>query len=561
MAYVTPNSDLHILQGVPLDKDYNNTLLVSTSSEQYQQFSAYIKYTFNNLSYQRVGRKAVRVNRIADDLYCCNYMMFRNTSYGSKWFYAFVDSVNYINDNCTEIEYTIDVMQTYLLDYYVGDCFIEREHSKTDVVGDNRIDENVELGTYIYEQKSRFIDTLTGLDSQYAYIFATSLNLEGSTPSTDFVDDPQRKGPVGPYIYNEVITGVQYAAGLLRYSGANTNLLTILSHVIQHRPDTIMSLHLLPVAFINYSSVDGNGWLLINTSTSNIEYPVKPATWTIGAKDTSTLGTYTPKNKKLLTYPYNYMLITNNEGSSIQWRYEDFPAGNIVAELQTNISPDSVVRCAPRNYKGLYVNLNESIVMSGYPLGSYSEGAYETWFAQHSNSMFASLTAGLANSAMSAFKTAMGASPNPSQSLNSLLQVGSTIAMVKDMETLPATVRGNIQAGDVNIASDNKTFVAYHAHIRPEFARIIDDYFTKFGYACHRVKSPIVYSEPRYMRPYWNYLKTSGCMVHSYGSGTGGLGVPAEAEKEIAKIHDNGITFWSSLANIGDYTLDNSPRP
>ena len=50
---------------------------------------------------------------------------------------------------------------------------------------------------------------------------------------------------------------------------------------------------------------------------------------TFGVDDTENykptkLDGYTPKNKKLLTYPYCYMLLTNNSGGSAVYKYELF---------------------------------------------------------------------------------------------------------------------------------------------------------------------------------------------------------------------------------------------
>ena len=38
-------------------------------------------------------------------------MMFQNSAYGDKWFYAFITSVEYVNDVTSNISFEIDVMQ------------------------------------------------------------------------------------------------------------------------------------------------------------------------------------------------------------------------------------------------------------------------------------------------------------------------------------------------------------------------------------------------------------------------------------------------------------------
>ena len=56
MAYIAPNSDVYILKGVPLDRSYNHTLYQRNSTEQYNTFYSYRKYTLTNQSYQRAGK-------------------------------------------------------------------------------------------------------------------------------------------------------------------------------------------------------------------------------------------------------------------------------------------------------------------------------------------------------------------------------------------------------------------------------------------------------------------------------------------------------------------------
>lgn len=148
--YIQPNSDLIIMHGIPLDNTYTDTVAFASLEEQYTWFNGYYnRIQFSNLSYQRVNKNSVRVEILADDIAGYNYMMFRNTSYGNKWFYAFITQVNYINDNCTEIEYEIDVMQTWYFDVTLDPCYVEREHSATDVAGEYIAPEPIDPGTII----------------------------------------------------------------------------------------------------------------------------------------------------------------------------------------------------------------------------------------------------------------------------------------------------------------------------------------------------------------------------------------------------------------------------
>ena len=112
MAYIAPNGTIHLLHNVPLDTTYQHTLRFSSAANQYSYFSnaSRVKRTFTNQYYTRLNRGIIRVNELADNIYDCNYLMYQNTSFSNKWFYAFIKSVEYVNNAVSQIEFEIDVM-------------------------------------------------------------------------------------------------------------------------------------------------------------------------------------------------------------------------------------------------------------------------------------------------------------------------------------------------------------------------------------------------------------------------------------------------------------------
>lgn len=146
VMYIYPNTIVRLLKNVPLDDSYSDTIFFSSLQSQTEHFFTYPSMVFNNQTYQRVQRGKIRLQVKADDIYDYNYLMFQNTSYGAKWFYAFIKSVEYINDATSEIEFEIDVMQTWFFDYTLEPSYVERETSATDVIGDNIAPEPVDLG-------------------------------------------------------------------------------------------------------------------------------------------------------------------------------------------------------------------------------------------------------------------------------------------------------------------------------------------------------------------------------------------------------------------------------
>ena len=145
--YIAPNSTIILLKDVPLSRDYTDTIFFTSAAAQTSYFqAAYVKKTFTAQSYQRVKKWVMRLEVLADDIYDYNYMMFQNTSFGSKWFYAFITNVEYINNSVSEITYELDVMQTWLFESTVKPSYVERETAETDVIGANIAPEPIDIG-------------------------------------------------------------------------------------------------------------------------------------------------------------------------------------------------------------------------------------------------------------------------------------------------------------------------------------------------------------------------------------------------------------------------------
>ena len=148
--YIAPTTNIKLLYHVPLDNTYDHTIFFYTASAQQNYFAGLTKYNLANYTYQRVQKGMLRVGINAENLYDCNYMMFQNTGFGNKWFYAFINSVEYVNNECSEIRFELDEIQTWHFDYSPDICFVERQHSLTDNIGDNILPEPVALGEYVY---------------------------------------------------------------------------------------------------------------------------------------------------------------------------------------------------------------------------------------------------------------------------------------------------------------------------------------------------------------------------------------------------------------------------
>lgn len=89
--------------------------------------------------------------------------------------------------------------------------------------------------------------------------------------------------------------------------------------------------------------------------------------------------------------------------------------------------------------------------------------------------------------------------------------------------------------------------------IRRRDAEAIDDFFTVYGYTCDKVKVPNTHVRTRF-----TYTKTQGCRIKPK---VGGGGVAGYYMAKICSIFDSGITFWQKNATVGDYTGTNAILP
>mgnify|MGYP000239704523 FL=1 len=116
----------------------------------------------------------------------------------------------------------------------------------------------------------------------------------------------------------------------------------------------------------------------------------------------------------------------------------------------------------------------------------------------------------------------------------------------QDLENTPPQVHGQIECDSLNAQMGKVQFTFEHQTVRAPFAKLIDDFFTMFGYAQNALMTPNLHA-----RPHWTFIKTVSCVL------TGSL--PSDDAREIVSIFNNGITWWLNGDEIGNYSLDNRP--
>ena len=227
--YIAPNTTIKLLHNVPLDPSYDHTIYFGSKGDQSSYFSSKAKYSFSNQSYQRVNKNTIKLQVEADNIYDCNYVMFQNSSFGSKWFYAFIKRIDYINNDVSEIEYEIDDIQTWFFDFSFVRTFVDREHSETDIIGENILPEPVQFGEYYHDPDSW--EALTSHD--FYYIVAICDVGSMSSPSA-----------INGKVYNNLYGGCT----LYCYKNNTSGETAMNSRLSQHiaDPNAVVSIYTVP---------------------------------------------------------------------------------------------------------------------------------------------------------------------------------------------------------------------------------------------------------------------------------------------------------------------------
>lgn len=557
MAVITPQTDVYLLK-CPLEISDINQLTFANATAQYNYFNSLPKVAVDNFTYQRKDN-TIRYGANFDSLIEYNYVMYRNDAYSSKWFYAYITGMEYLNDNVTAISIKTDPFQTWQFNLSYKPCLIDREHTNNDAVGANTLPEGLELGEMIC---NGIVENFGSGTDRCVVVEVSMIENEGDgqTLSYSWASGAHNAQPRVNGIDRGTIplivgmeSGWQNTPSYVTNFYDKAGLSEAIVNVYMIPKSLVGSYNRLTLTLTKGSNTTSIDQLVIPESTSNTTLM---STNTF-SRPTSIRG-FVPKNNKLFTYPYNYFNLSNNAGTCQPFRYEDFQ-GNITFKVEGTFGISGNTKAIPQNYK--YVDSTEnaldySVTGPKYPVCSWKSDSYTNWLTQNSINMTHQWNQTLLQggwTALSAGVAAGGATANP------LIGLGTTAALYagdligtalqqhreKSQANLSADqVNGNASAGDFVWSKYRSPFTYMPMSIKPEVAYCIDEFFSQFGYKCNRVKVPNITG-----RRNWNYVKTVGCYIAG--------NVPQEDMAEIKAMFDKGITLWHNPATFADYSQNN----
>lgn len=524
-----PETKLRLYSGVPWSDEYEHVRLYNSKAELLDHLESYRRnipgVDLSHLAPIRVGNYDIRVPFTEMKALNLNYLAFQNAGISDEWVFCFIDSIEWLSEKTTRINFSLDVFQNNFYNTNIKPCFVEYHHipRREDGIGVNLVPVNLEAGETIVSQHKKL--NLTPTD---CCIFVTRGTVEQSWFDGRVENGVYCWGSIGHY---DVTTddGLEKINGLLK------------AYNDQGAQDAVIGLFMSPKLCIG--ALGGK--------------EIKPKTTSMQISGNAFEG-YKPKNKKLYSYPWLYCLADNNQGNTHIYRYEysynqdksiEFDSYGTIATLPQ-------VLTAPKNYKtrenlphGL---MNEALINSSFPMCSFSSDTYRAWLAQNKSSIALSQVQTAVNSTIGlgtsiaglAVGSLQGGINGSNKTTSAFWDALGMLANQTDRSRNAGVTHGKALSENVMTGIKECGVDFYEMSCKRQFAEMADSFFEQFGYPINKITMPNLRSRSR-----WNYVKTSHCGF------TGNIDL--DQLKKLRNIFDNGVTLWHT-DDIGNYSLSNN---
>ncbi|MBR4004130.1 MAG: hypothetical protein IKI95_08840 [Clostridia bacterium] len=564
--------DVYLFANFPIN-DYSNEVYYSSEEKRDKEFDKFINRNFLNISSINRSKKYIKLPM---DYYTGNYFNYgyfidkRN----NKRYYFFVDTVEWnSNETSCTLHFSYDYWQTYCHHLVFDYSLVEREHVADDSFGKHIIDEGLPIDEY----KAWGSLILNGpvnssdISTDYGLVYCCTV---ADTNDILFKSDESALPSVCRTSKRELSTVILYSYNL-------GDITRFLNYMVKHnKQDSIGGLYAAPYACLRemethkayYKDGDDSNLHYIGDNDNEpkmLKYNI-PLPYFFGAnhfvktEKENDLTKYQPRNAKCLTFPYQFVNITNNNGSNLVGQFELADDSKTIKfhyyfpVIEGNSSYGYLA-----DYDGVTKNFDKTIQGQTNPELPYITNTFSAYLSANQNSIanqydtiernldYANTKTnvdtafGLAGSllslnpmgvAQSIAGGIMGYKGNELQATNQRKAIDSSL---KDQAS-----RGNIAhgsfIGSAPFTNGEYGFKAQTYQVTNENIKMIDDYFTMFGYKINQIKIPQFNS-----RKYWNYIKTSGCNVIA--------NIPQDALNVIKKMFDDGVTIWHDIDYMYKY--------
>lgn len=534
----SPSTNLRLLS-TPLTADYDNTLWFPDVATQTAYFIGKTVKAIDNFNYIKKDNTIV-VSGDVDSYYNCNYIMYQNKNFTTKWFYAFIVRTEWAGMNQTRFYLATDVLQTWLFNITWFQSYVDRCHSDTDVAGDNIVPEDFNTNNSGGYQVATSYD----VTPNHVVLLATA-NYAGESKTGQLT--------------NGIYSGAQKLGDFTLPLNAD-GLSTILgSYVRQGTATAVVRLQQVPKALVDTS-----------VGVSFAKYP-------------SAVNGYTPKNKKLLSSAF-ITCFMSMYGQECTFSSAFITSPNVSINLSSDYT-SGTISAFVTNYSNS--NIGTIAMFAVVPESSWAYNQYKNDFNLHnaSNAIYtersklqrgvnkinsvldtvgaaADLTKSISNilplHAISMFGTqsqTSGIGAITSSASNAVSSLGNTITqfsgidditedLTRISESYNAPATGSAAASNGYITSGRTMFTAGYKVPPRDIAERIDNFLTVYGYKQSTYRNINLHA-----RASWTYIKTNGLNIDG--------DFPQEDINAIKQVFDKGVFWWSYTAKFGNFDQAN----
>ena len=548
-------TSLKLYKSIPFQRDYKHTIDFNNISEQKSYFNSIFKKDgskqVNNFLYIDDNRKII-VEGSKGEYINYNYLSYVNGD-NSKTYYAFIDKIQYVSEDSTEINFTIDLMQTYMFDYTLDECYIDRMHiNRFKPSGqfdfDNKylkISEEIMVKDYESTYRKKFSNTH---NSNFTDIFFIIITLSESiletqpeyvnhTPNLYTYVFPISKDKYTVYD-NENKTKYPETLAVLSKTSFSPKIISCVlacdipvGYTFESRNTTEHSISFnCPSRKVNFT-YNNNNYCLIDLTQTPITGNKNLGN--INIYNTISAGKdFNPNNLnniyneiKLWCYPYSKIVINN---------------GNTKAELQIEDCDEILILYA---YPTATINSKYILAIKGYKDNFTGEELY-----QYPINFYENLTLPYSVDSLQQYlinNTIRGFS---SQFTSIIDAPGKITGVVNPVVNIIESDNSPDKA--YNIKNDGSNYMSIYNNetqlyiYQTKLKQFVFNLFTKKGYKINNYEKPNIKSR------YWfNYIKTYECNITSINIGENDI------IEKIKEIYNSGITFWHY--NSGNYKFKN----
>lgn len=549
-----PNTTLYV-GVVPWNSDLKNVQSYGSRAEQISAIQGLLIHKYEHINIIRRDSDLI-LKGVNEDLTQCNYLMYQNADISNKWYFAFIDNVQYNSLNSVIISHTIDVWQTYQFDITYYKNLILRAHvaKSTDTVGRWLAPEPISVAPE-FERKHNVFNDISWTP-QYV-LHSTS------------VYNPNTK----KYEYKGSGTGASLSAEYGIFVDSDTDVQEVVKKYGKLSPAEALKsdnddeysnwiADLLTGQIESFEKSLNNAVKLISTtSISQLQdhrneliglYAIpawvhsgtnKYATNNIKKKDvTTTLPTttlacgYTPRNKKMLSSLCKAYLFYNENGFKLPLK----------PELFTSDTPVFTVKATELSTNGFLLQI-----------GSYADYTAKTNKISYNceNRLGYDANTGL-DKVLNTLTSAVGvvnavgsvASQAFAGNVGGAVQgaVGAVQQSINMIDALGQRGVNTGASGDIMSITEKRAMPVF-ADVSPTEAqcRYIDDYLDVYGYAINEIGKISSYMKNR---TNWNYIQVANCNIK--------VSAPNDDFNKLKQMFESGVTIWHR--NFGDYDQNNN---